>query len=630
MTDGLRVLLVDDNRDHRLLLSAALSEGLPGAEVREATGLAEALERLATERFSVVLCDSSVGDATGLDLLRAARAHGLEPPFLLVTRHGSEDIAREAFLEGVTDYLTKETALRSPQLFGRKIAAAADRGRLAAERHRAEAILEGFLENNPFGILIFDFHGNLIRWNQALGTHGASPLPRSGAYSPLEDDQLRATGVLEKIREAAKGSRVELGPFLWDPERAGFSGAPRVLRGVAFPIPLGDETPHVCAMLQDITAEETARRECDEYAAILASLLNATQAAIYFVDPDQGVRFANRYVEEFFGIDPTTVVGRPAGDLAARIAATTPEPEDFLARSERLNANLAAETADAVETVRPQPRHLHRYSGPVRGQGGRFLGRIDVYRDETAAVQRQQGLEAQNRELDAFASRLAHDLKTPLVSLRGFADLLTRQPTLQLDDRARSYLDKVRASATLLSEMVDGLRDLSLARRPAPSPDPTDPLPVLRLAGETLSAQAEAKGVEISLPAAAPTVACDRAKVFQVFQNLIANAILYSDPQKPERWVQVRVEGLDSTPVFVVADNGRGIAEDDLHQLFQPFRRGRNSAGAPGMGLGLAIVQRLLEASGGRIAVKSRPGEGTTCTVTLPGAGELSPNPASS
>ncbi len=614
----LRVLLAGEDPDHRLLLGEALTGAAPAVETGEASSLSEALAALQQGSWDVVLCDQRLGEHTGLDLLRAVLEQGLDVPFVLVADGGGEDLVRRAFLGGAADYVAKEAALLNPSVLAARVRQAVDRSRLTRERHRAEVLLQSFLENNPFAILILDEHGSLVRWNRALERLEAHPedLDRLRSYRPFEDPQLEEAGIRPLLERARRGERVELPPFPWDPERAGLRGPVRVLAGAAFPLEIEIGGPRfLCIMVQDVTLSETARRERDEYAAVLSSLLNASRAAILFVDVEGRVRFVNRRLEEYFGVDPRAFVGHPYPEIARRLAASTRDPEGFLALLEE----PGPEREDEIEVVRPEHRHLRRHSGPVLGTGGRLIGRIELYIDETGAVERRRLLEARNRELDAFASRLAHDLKTPLVSLKGFADLLDRTASGSLDERSRMFLERIRTSAALLNEMVDGLRELSRASEPTVCPVDVDPLPVLRLVAENLRAMAEEHGVRVEIPEAAPPVRCDRAKLFQIFQNLVSNGIRYSDPAKPDRWVRVEVVSGPDPVAFRVVDNGLGMDEEDLTWVFQPFRRGRGKRAGGGMGLGLALTLRVTEACGGRVEVESTPGTGSVFTVSLPG-----------
>jgi signal transduction histidine kinase len=187
-----------------------------------------------------------------------------------------------------------------------------------------------------------------------------------------------------------------------------------------------------------------------------------------------------------------------------------------------------------------------------------------------------------------------------------------------LDEQGRLYLDKVRSSAALLSEMVDGLRELAHAGTRVECVAGVDPLPVLRLVCETLNDVADENGVEILLPERVPDVVCDRARLYQIFQNLVSNAVRYADREKPERWVRVEADELEGNVAIQVADNGAGMDEVELREIFQPFRRGAQAGEGAGMGLGLAITQRIVQASSGSIEVVSTPGQGSCFTVCLP------------
>ncbi len=617
MTESLCVLLVDDQADHRLLLSANLQDQDPSIRVVEARGVDEALERLRAGGTDVVLCDFWLGGETGLDLLRRARDEGSAVPFVLVTNHGSEELARQSFMEGIADYTTKEVALRNPADLVRRIRRAADKARMAEERHRAEVLLESFLANNPFAILILDQAGRPVRWNRALERMETHPqnLERLREYRPFEDPQLREAGVTALLNRARAGEWVELPPFPWDPGRAGLGGPPRILSGVAFPATVGPGESYLCVMVQDVTQAETARRERDEYAAVLASLLNSSPAGIVFVDVEGRVRFANRWIETFFGVDPRPFVGRPYTELAGEMTSALADPTGLLEHPADPEACSVEAWEQAIEVRRPQPRHLLRVVGPVRGPGGRYLGCIEVYIDETGAVERQKLLEERNRELDAFASRLAHDLKTPLVSLKGFADLLARTAGPDLDERNRMFLERIRTSADLLNEMVDGLRELSQASQPVAELHDMDPIPVVRLAAENLAERAAEAGVRLELAADAPRLRCARAKLFQIVQNLLSNGIRYADPAKDDRWVRLEFRSAGDRVVLRVSDNGLGIDPAELPHLFEPFRRGRAAGRTPGMGLGLALTHRLAQACGARVEVRSAPGVGTAFEV---------------
>jgi len=133
--------------------------------------------------------------------------------------------------------------------------------------------------------------------------------------------------------------------------------------------------------------------------------------------------------------------------------------------------------------------------------------------------------------------------------------------------------------------------------------------------------------IELDVPDGLPPVAGDEAALRRVFQNLLGNAIKYG---APGGWVGVRAVARGSTVDVAVTDRGIGIAAADQEKIFDPFYRAPDVVAAQiqGAGLGLSLVKRIVEAHGGRIAIESVPGQGSTFTVTLPvAAGDPTPAP---
>jgi len=224
---------------------------------------------------------------------------------------------------------------------------------------------------------------------------------------------------------------------------------------------------------------------------------------------------------------------------------------------------------------------------------------------------------------DQFVAIASHELRTPVTSIRGYAQLLERQAAQGVLDTARASRHAgqivVQASrlAALISDLLDASRfqqgrlDLSL-----------EPCDLTALASEALSAfrTAPERTPQHTLRFVGPVPVIgrwDRARLDQVLTNLLSNALKYS-PSGGEVCVEVRAVA-DERSVLIVSDQGLGIPSAEQAQLFQPFVRGALSHGQiGGTGLGLYIVWQIVEGHGGTIAVASTPGVGTTFTVTLP------------
>ncbi len=239
---------------------------------------------------------------------------------------------------------------------------------------------------------------------------------------------------------------------------------------------------------------------------------------------------------------------------------------------------------------------------------------LEQSRDEVAA--RTAELERSNRELDQFAAVTSHDLKEPLQTVTVFAGLLDRDYRERLDDSGRTFLDSILAGTdrmrTLIRDLLEysrvGHGDLQLEQVPAEE--------VVDRARENLAGTIAEKGAAVTVDPL-PTVSVDRKQLCQVFQNLLSNALKFSDDDTPE--VHVSADLLQGEWRFSVCDNGIGIDPRHAERIFQPFAR--LGASKEGTGIGLAICQKIVEHHGGRIWVEGRPSAGSTFYFTIPDSG---------
>ncbi len=243
--------------------------------------------------------------------------------------------------------------------------------------------------------------------------------------------------------------------------------------------------------------------------------------------------------------------------------------------------------------------------------------------DEVAAVARSfnemaEQLEAARRRERDFLMSVSHDLRTPLTTIRGYAEGLA-DDAIPADDLARVG-GVLHAQAGRLSRLVDDLVQLSRleARQFELRPEPVDLAAHLKEVAEAMAARAHAARVRLAVAVAdVGVVAVDPDRVAQVAGNLLENALRYT----PEGGtVTLRLELRGEVVAFTVADTGPGIDEADLPHVFerlyvaQRYRPVRPE----GSGLGLSIVRELVAIMGGRLEVASRAGAGTSVTVTLP------------
>jgi len=231
-------------------------------------------------------------------------------------------------------------------------------------------------------------------------------------------------------------------------------------------------------------------------------------------------------------------------------------------------------------------------------------------------------LRAANRELDSFAYAVSHDLRTPLRALSGLTGALHEDYGERLDDEARDYLDEIGRASRRMADLVDGLLVLSRTVRGEMRRDRVD---LTGLAREVLAELGRSDPerrvdgqVEPDL-----TAAGDARMIDAVLRNLIGNAWKYTAGRERAE-IRVFAGSRQGQRIYCVADNGAGFDMAHAARLFQPFQRLHRQDEFPGIGIGLATVQRIVHRHGGEVWGEGRPGQGATFSFSLPAQGEAS------
>jgi PAS domain S-box-containing protein len=296
--------------------------------------------------------------------------------------------------------------------------------------------------------------------------------------------------------------------------------------------------------------------------------------------------------------------GKPEQELA-----TANSTGRFAAEGWRLRKDATAFWADVVVTA-------------LRDPSGRLLGFVQVTRDmserkqaEALDAAKTAELVEANKELEAFAYSVSHDLRAPLRHLDGFADLLRKNWYHQMDALGQRYLDKITASAQRMGRLVDDLLAFSRLLRADVSRTHVN----LRLL------QAEVRrGLEPDLAGRTvewiigdlPDVYGDRSMLRQVFFNLLSNAVKFTR-DKQEARIEIGCAGItDGEATIFVRDNGAGFEMQYVAKLFEVFQR-LHSDEFEGTGVGLANVRRIVERHGGRVWAEGAVDQGATFYFTL-------------
>jgi signal transduction histidine kinase len=288
----------------------------------------------------------------------------------------------------------------------------------------------------------------------------------------------------------------------------------------------------------------------------------------------------------------------------------------------------AAVTAIVAER-RPYESEFDRPDGTVLAcaalplpDGGTLLTYSDITdtkRAERALIEMNKALQAADRLKSDFVSHVSYELRTPLNSMLGFAQMLAEPAFGPLSEKQREYMDDILSSGTTLRAIVDDILDLATidAGTLELKLEPVHVREVIEAARQGVEDRLKQNDVKLDIDIApgVDEVAADASRITQILYNLLSNAIGFSEPGETVE-LACRREG--SMIAFTVADRGVGIPEDFQQSVFDRFESRTQGSRHRGAGLGLSIVKSLAELHGGTIQLASTPGQGTRVTVLLP------------
>lgn len=242
---------------------------------------------------------------------------------------------------------------------------------------------------------------------------------------------------------------------------------------------------------------------------------------------------------------------------------------------------------------------------------------LSITLDVTSAVLNQLQIEERNRDLNEFTYMVSHDLKNPINTIKGMIGILQAEPSIKKTRALEQAAAYITSAAVRLEDLTDGVLMLARVSASERTLEPVNLNDVLEEVVLDFQHQLERAEGTITTVEELPFVLGNRTQLYQIFSNLIGNAIKYRAPDRP-LMISVAPErgNLRRRAAIVVSDNGRGIAPEHLDEIFKPFHRAGDSS-VGGLGVGLACVQRLASRLGGTVGVESTQGAGSTFTVTL-------------
>jgi two-component system phosphate regulon sensor histidine kinase PhoR len=330
----------------------------------------------------------------------------------------------------------------------------------------------------------------------------------------------------------------------------------------------------------------------------IEAIVAAMSAGIIVFDRDARVVLANESIRRLLDIHgepagkiPMELVRHPALELAVRDA-------------------LRGTDVPAVDLTTGSGRVLSAKAAPVRSVSGQTTLAVVVFHDLTE-IRRTETMRKD------FIANVSHEFKTPLTSIRGYAETLV-DTAAHDPEHTREFLETIQRNATLLQSLVDDL--LVLAQLESEPPVERQPILVRVLIEEQIRSRhplLDDKKINVVVDCPSVEILADRGRLALAISNLLDNAIHYNKPGG-----HIRISGRVTNNGFAVdiEDTGSGIPQGDLVRVFERFYRVEKSRAreSGGTGLGLAIARHAVESQGGTISVSSQLGKGSTFTITLP------------
>ena len=333
----------------------------------------------------------------------------------------------------------------------------------------------------------------------------------------------------------------------------------------------------------------------------------------FVVDFEGGLYYWNDRVNEVTGYSDVELLDTNVFDLFP------PDAREHAREKMQAVALYGEQTVEVPIVTKDGGSAPHQVSGSlitgsdgtpqfVCGIGRDISKRVAMRQEIEKAVEK---LEESNAELERFASVASHDLREPLRAVRSYLELLDRRYADELDQDAREFIQFAVEGAERMQSMIQNLLEYSRIgsriRR-----EQIDCEEVLMEARDNLAVSIEESDAVIRTENL-PVVFGDRTMLVQLFQNLIDNAIQHSGDEPPR--IQLRADRANGMWHFTIRDNGPGISEDELDDIFEMFSTGTDGGG---LGIGLATCRKIVETHGGNIDVESEPGAGSTFHFTLP------------
>jgi PAS domain S-box-containing protein len=485
------------------------------------------------------------------------------------------------------------------------------------------ALNERIIETSPFGICIYDEHGDCLAANPAMARDIGASLPQVRAQNYHRLASWKTTGFHDLALRALECDE----PLSLAAPAVTSFGKSAWLELTCRALDLGGRRG-LMVVTRDLTEARRAEDELQRSEIKYRTLVQQATDGIFVATPDGRYTEVNDAGCRMVGYSRAEILRMCIGDLV--------EPEDLRRRPiqyERMRNNMPVLSE----------RNLRRKDGSIlvaeiSGSAlpdGNFLGIVrDIGQRRAAeeAMRAQAVAERSDKAKSEFVSRMSHELRNPLNAILGYSELFQHDREGVLSGEQEARIGHIRRAGRHLLQLIDDLLSMSRIEAGAVRLE-LQSLDVRALMAEAIAELAPAAAradvrLTLQLPTSAPLyIRADPTRLLQVMTNLVSNAVKYN---RAGGTVTVKAQAQGDRMEVSVADDGPGMSSPQLQRLFRPFDRlGREGTDVEGTGIGLVITRGLVNLMGGHLSVTSVPESGSEFVVNLPrGLPPDTPDPA--
>jgi two-component system cell cycle sensor histidine kinase/response regulator CckA len=633
--NAVHILLVEDEEAHAELMRRAFKSRAPSVHLTVASSLEEARALQTEHPADLIIADLFLPDGRGVDLLPG---EGIPRrfPVVIMTSHGDEQIAVEAIKAGAIDYVVKSPAIIAdmPHIAERALR----QWRHIVERRRADEALK---ESEEKLRLIFERAFDGISIYEELPDRQRRLIDCNERYIEMagrsKEELLEITefGSIQRKLEPSRSSEENVrirseqlsyqGRFTWvRPD-----GKENIIEYSAAPIQVGERALTI-GIDRDITQRVKTEQALKEYSerleamvaertaevqaqyARLDAILRSVGDAIMMADRELRIRYVNAAFIALTGYTATEALGQLVTSIGAgadseqvwqSIASALGEGKPW--QGEVTGRRKDGRIYDAFLTI-----------APVQDSQGHVTGYVSSHHDTT----QRRALE---RARSQFINNVSHQFRTPVTTLQLYAHLMRQTES---SEKLLEHLETMENQIEWLVQLIqDTLEVTALDSGDAVSY--WQPIAMSTLIEDTITRyQTRAETSNLTLTAATtptdlPIVKGDQSRLAQALGEIVENAIAFTQPGG-EVTLELATTRIEDRPWVTVGvrDTGPGISPEEQEKVFDRFFRGSlaEAGNVPGTGLGLSIAYEIVRAHGGRIAVESQMGQGSTFTIWLP------------